>query len=255
VQSFTRRSVAVALSLAIINTQASWVVTPPSRYSLTAPVSEWFSLASWHSRRYFRNLFRPQSSPNLDTLRSSTPSLPDPPGGTNVTPPTNYDDPKAASTAANLSPLSLSLHDTGIAGSKPLQNADPTTGASVTGVSFNLDSRNFTFTAPVLSLAGRAGLNLSLALTYNSKILNSIGGAQASIPTGDSRLRAGDSSALFRALTTVAASALISVPRPANRAFFTSRLTGRGTNWLTIPLRVCMRVMTVRISTSIPRQK
>jgi hypothetical protein len=28
-QSFTRRSVAVALSLAIINTQASWVVTTP----------------------------------------------------------------------------------------------------------------------------------------------------------------------------------------------------------------------------------
>ncbi len=111
---------------------------------------------------------------NLDTLRSTTPALPDPPGGTNTAPPVGYDDPKPA-TPANFSNYYTNLvtaaNDTGVAGSKPLQNADPTAGnAVVGGVSVNLDSGNFSFTAPVLALAGRAGLNLSLALTYNSKI-------------------------------------------------------------------------------------
>jgi RHS repeat-associated protein len=141
-------------------------------------LTEWLSLASWHTGRYFRNLFRPQSSPNLDTLRNTSPALPDPPNGTNVTPPTGYDDPKPTATAnfnSYYTLMSSATGDAGVAGSKPLQLADPTAGGAVAGgVSVNLDSRNFSFSTPLIALPGRAGLNLSLALTYNSRVWNSL---------------------------------------------------------------------------------
>ncbi|MEK7830863.1 MAG: hypothetical protein AAB401_07245, partial [Acidobacteriota bacterium] len=52
---------------------------------------------------------------------------------------------------------------------------DPTddgNGGGVGPASVNLGSQNFSFTAPVLSLNGRAGLGVSLAMTYNSKVWN-----------------------------------------------------------------------------------
>jgi RHS repeat-associated protein len=157
--------------------------SPPPRYSLTAPLNDWLSLASWHTGRYFRNLFRPQSSPNLDTLRSSTPNPPDPPSGTNVTPPTNYDDPKPTVTGnfnSYYSEMNRSYNDTGAAGGRPLQMADPTAGNSaVGGITFNPESKNFSFAAPALALAGRAGLNLSLALSYNSRVWSRSGAVLA----------------------------------------------------------------------------
>lgn len=59
----------------------------------------------------------------------------------------------------------------GPAGALPLQAADPTASSSIVGaVSAFLDSRQFSFTAPVLSLAGRAGLGVSLGLSYSSKV-------------------------------------------------------------------------------------
>lgn len=112
-----------------------------------------------------------QSSPTLDDLRAGTPSLPTAPGGVNVTPPSGYDDPAVSAGNAPLSLMSTPANDTGIAGTKPMQNADPTAGsAAVGGISYNLDSRNYSFTAPVLALGGRAGLNAALALTYNRRV-------------------------------------------------------------------------------------
>jgi hypothetical protein len=115
-----------------------------------------------------------QSGLDLDVLRASTPNLPDTPPNVNVAPPTGYDDPMPTETAKfndYLTNLSKADHDTGIAGSKPLQNADPSIGTAVAGgMSFNFDSKNLSFTVPVVSLGGRAGMNLSLGLTYNSRV-------------------------------------------------------------------------------------
>jgi hypothetical protein len=115
-----------------------------------------------------------QGGVDLDFLRGNTPNLPDPPSSVNVAPPTGYDDPMPTDTAKfndYLTNLSKADHDTGLAGSKPLQNADPSIGTAVAGgMSYNFDSRNLSFTAPVVSLGGRAGMNLSLGLTYNSRV-------------------------------------------------------------------------------------
>ena len=171
-----RQCVVLLLICSLLNLQASAVSlsVATSRSSLTAPAGEWLSLASWHTGRYLRRILRPQTGISLDTLRATTPNLPDAPGGTNTPPPAGYDDPKPVSTAnfsSYFTNLVTAANDTGIAGSRPLQNADPTAGNAVTGgLSVNLDSGNFSFTAPVLALPGRAGLNLSLSLTYNSKI-------------------------------------------------------------------------------------
>ncbi|HWQ31967.1 MAG TPA: carboxypeptidase regulatory-like domain-containing protein, partial [Blastocatellia bacterium] len=161
------------------------MLPPPTsaRYSLTAPLTDWLSLASWHTGRLFRNLFRPQGSPNLNTLRSSLPNLPDPPNGTNVAPPSGYDDPKPANTSSFSSyytEMNRSYNDTGTAGGRPLQLADPTAGsAAAGGLSVNPESKNFNFTAPVLSLSGRAGLNLMLALSYNDRVWTKSGSVLA----------------------------------------------------------------------------
>ena len=130
---------------------------------------------------------------NLDLLRNNRPQRPNPyqpigtlPGTeqgslrggreylTAGLPGPNYDDPKPTITAnynAYLTELSKAANAAGPAGSQPMQNIDPTAGtASVGGFSYNLDSKNYNFLAPVMGLAGRAGLDLSLALSYNSNI-------------------------------------------------------------------------------------
>ncbi len=74
-------------------------------------------------------------------------------------------------TDAYLTQLAGKGDATGIAGSLPMQSSDPTAGtASVGGWSSNLDSQNYNFTAPVLSLTGRAGMSVGLALSYNSRV-------------------------------------------------------------------------------------
>jgi RHS repeat-associated protein len=139
---------------------------------------------------------------NLDTLRNNRPERPAPyqpvgrlPGSdqegverqgghgglrgeteflTGSLPGANYDDPKPTITAnynAYLTELSKASNAAGTAGSQPMQSIDPTAGsASVGGFSYNLDSKNYNFMAPVMGLAGRAGLDLSLALSYNSNV-------------------------------------------------------------------------------------
>lgn len=112
--------------------------------------------------------------PNLDYMREQRPARPEPRVSINTLPPSGYDDPQPTQTGSFNSyytELTKAANATGVAGSKPLQTTDPTAGtASVGGVSINLDAKNFSFTAPVLGLAGRAGLNLGLALTYNSRV-------------------------------------------------------------------------------------
>lgn len=174
---FARRVLSLVLIGSLILSQTSAFVPAPAtsisplkigllklwRNELTSALSNlWLTV---------RPLVPVQTSPTLDDLRTGTPSLPDAQSGTNTAPPSGYDDPAASATAYYLSLMSTRDQDTGIAGGKPMQNIDPTAGnAVVGGVSHNLDSRNYSFTAPVLSLGGRAGLNASLALTYNRRL-------------------------------------------------------------------------------------
>jgi YD repeat-containing protein len=111
---------------------------------------------------------------DLETTRSNRPAPPEARVRINARQGAGYDDPVPTSTAnfpAYFTELTKALNDTGLAGSKPMQQVDPTTGVSaIGGLSHNMLSRNLNFTAPVLSLAGRGGLNLALGLSYNSNV-------------------------------------------------------------------------------------
>ncbi|HKQ72777.1 MAG TPA: carboxypeptidase-like regulatory domain-containing protein, partial [Blastocatellia bacterium] len=115
-----------------------------------------------------------QGGPNLQTMRLNSPQLPNAYQQTGSLPEPAYEDPRPANTAnfgSYLAQMSLRSNATGIAGSQPMQLADPTAGASaVGGFSYNLDSRNFNFTFPALSLPGRAGTGVSLFLSSDSKL-------------------------------------------------------------------------------------
>ncbi|MFN8003432.1 MAG: hypothetical protein U0X75_20730 [Acidobacteriota bacterium] len=115
-----------------------------------------------------------QTGPNLDTMRGNLPQSPAAYQQTGTLPAAGYDDPQTDSDN-ELRCVSDAIDPTGKsqypAGSLPLQAADPTTGQSaVGGISADLVNRQFNFTAPVLALAGRAGLGLGLALSYSSKV-------------------------------------------------------------------------------------
>ena len=107
-------------------------------------------------------------------MRSNAPQPPNPYQQTGSLPSPSYYDPAPTNTAnydGYLSPLPFRGDATGPAGKLPLQPADPTAGsASVGGWSYNLDSTNYNFIAPVLSQPGRAGLGVALAMSYNSKV-------------------------------------------------------------------------------------
>jgi len=115
-----------------------------------------------------------QGGPNLGTMRSNEPQAPNAYQQTGSLPSPSYDDPRPANTANftnYLTQMSLSGNATGVAGGQPMQQADPTAGSAVVGgFSYNLDSRNYNFTFPALSLPGRAGMGLGLALSYNSRL-------------------------------------------------------------------------------------
>jgi hypothetical protein len=107
---------------------------------------------------------------NLDTMRASQPQAPNAYQQTGTLPPAGYNDPKPALNDSYLTELSKAANATGIAGSLPMQAADPTAGtASVGGVSINLDNKSYNFSAPLLSLPGRAGHGLALGVSYNSR--------------------------------------------------------------------------------------
>jgi RHS repeat-associated protein len=143
--------------------------SPPQQLALVALV--WRKLGS---------LF--QSGVNLDTLRGTTPQPPNSYQPSGSLPPSTYDDPKPVNTAnydAYLTAAVQPENATGPVGALPLQAPDPTVGHSVIGgVTADLLARRFNFTAPVLSLAGRAGLDAALALSYSNNLWLQSGGTQ-----------------------------------------------------------------------------
>ncbi len=160
---------------------------PPSLHALNfdpaRPLA--FFASAW---RKLMGLLQP-SVPNLDTLRNNTPQPPNAYSPTGSLPGSTYDDPKPANTTNYdnyLTQLSARSNATGIAGSLPMQAADPTAGmASVGGWSYNLESGNYNFTLPAVSLPGRAGLNTALALSYNSKVWTKAANLNTMVFNGD----------------------------------------------------------------------
>ncbi|MGH9844541.1 MAG: S8 family serine peptidase, partial [Blastocatellia bacterium] len=158
-----------------------------------------------------------QAGANLDTLRSSQPQAPAAYQQTGTLPPASYDDPKPVNVAnydVYLTDMSRGQNAVGVAGAKPMQQVDPTAGsASVGGWSYNLESKSYNFTAPVLSLPGRAGLGVSLALSYNNKMWTSTTGGQVfnldrgfpapgwHIGFGHIQVRTGDSGIYYNSVT------------------------------------------------------
>ncbi|HQR33723.1 MAG TPA: RHS repeat-associated core domain-containing protein [Blastocatellia bacterium] len=120
---------------------------------------------------YLKFLALLQGGISLDTMRSNTPQQPSY-SQTGSLPSNGYDDPKPNNTTNYDSYLTqLSARGNATGAGQPMQLSDPTAGAAVVGgVGYNLDSQNYSFSLPVLSLAGRAGLNVSLGLSYNSKV-------------------------------------------------------------------------------------
>ena len=112
-----------------------------------------------------------QGGVNLTTMRNNTPQAPSY-SQTGTLPGAGYDDPKPTTTANYDSYLTqLSARGNATGAGQPMQLLDPTAGAAVVGgVGYNLDSKNYSFSLPVMSLAGRAGLNVGLGLSYNSKV-------------------------------------------------------------------------------------
>lgn len=129
-----------------------------------------------------------QGGSNLDTMRGSSPSQPSY-QQVGPLPSSGYDDPKPSNTNnynSYLTQLSLRSNAIGVAGGLPMQAADPTAGSAVVGGwSYNLDSGNYNFTLPVLGLAGRAGMNVTLALSYNSKVWTMDSGTNTMVFNGD----------------------------------------------------------------------
>ncbi len=121
-----------------------------------------------------------QGQASLDYLRAHTPAPPDPYVPSGVLPGATYDDPQPGSTvdfSNYYTELTKDNNAAGVAGSQPMQMVDPTaSAATVGGVSINLYSGNYNFTAPVVSLKGRAGLDLTLSLAYNSRVWTRWGG-------------------------------------------------------------------------------
>ncbi len=110
---------------------------------------------------------------NLDFMRSHTPNPAEPRVFVNNLPDPGYDDPNGSSgvssyyTEQNKPKNAVGESE----GGNPNGPNDPTDDEGGTGqTSINLGSQNINFVAPVLSLGGRAGLGVNLALSYNSKV-------------------------------------------------------------------------------------
>ena len=170
-----RRRLRAAFSLAI---SLAMVLPPPT---LVSP-GIFLDMFRFNTRTMSRTVSAALQSgaPSLDAMRGTVPQAPPAYQMTGSLPPAGYDDPRpslASNFDAYLTELTKERNATGVAGSKPMQSADPTAGrASVGGWSYNLDSQNYNFTAPVLTLPGRAGMNLSLALSHNSRVWTKSGG-------------------------------------------------------------------------------
>ncbi|MBL8189756.1 MAG: S8 family serine peptidase, partial [Acidobacteria bacterium] len=109
---------------------------------------------------------------NLDVIRNNHPNAPEPRVTVNNVPSVPYDDPEpgVGGLGGYFYQESLPKNSTGVAGGKVGENADPTGGEATGQSSINLGSQNVNFVAPIVSLAGRGGLGVNLALYYNSNI-------------------------------------------------------------------------------------
>ena len=177
-----RELVCLLLSTTLI---AAPVLALPVRPQPVNPVFAALSLSNFRAqvRNWMPSLFlspyakgaalQTGTSPNLDTLRGTTPQPPLAYTQDSL-PAASYLDPKPTNNA-NLNYYFTQLTEpnnpSGPIGALPMQVPDPTAGASmVGGLSVDMITKNFNWTAPVMSLAGRAGLNLSLALSYSSNV-------------------------------------------------------------------------------------
>jgi YD repeat-containing protein len=114
------------------------------------------------------------SGTNLDYMRKNRPNLPEPLVSINLLPPPEYDPPIPGGNSGSYDDYYTAAirreNNTGRANSAPGREGDPTGSNSTTGgQSITLGSQNINFSAPVLSLGGRNGLGVGLALSYNSR--------------------------------------------------------------------------------------
>ncbi len=113
---------------------------------------------------------------NLDYMRSNRPGRPELRTEEVRLPDPGYQDPipdGGGSLDSYYSEQVRPENSAGVAGTAPGEAPDPTNpGQGVGGQSVNLGSQNINFRARVLSLAGRAGSRVDLALSYNSKVWN-----------------------------------------------------------------------------------
>ncbi len=102
-------------------------------------------------------------------MRSNRPNLPQPPAVNNFLPRDYIAPTPRADRSSYLSASVRPENEMGRANSKVGRVADPTADNTTTGSqSIILGSRNINFTVPILSWGGRAGMGVSLALSYNS---------------------------------------------------------------------------------------
>jgi RHS repeat-associated protein len=113
------------------------------------------------------------NSIDIDYMRSNAPNGAEPHVSANELPNYVYDDPQPTNTQwfdAYYHDIGNLNNSVGYAGVMPGEIGDPTTSGAVGGIqTVDLGSQNINFTAPVVSLSGRAGLNLNLSINYNSK--------------------------------------------------------------------------------------
>lgn len=164
-------SVSLMLSLSFSLRLAGVSANPIKPVSSTPPRQVLSHSLAMAKTFYLKFLAFFQGGVNLATMRDNTPQAFSY-SATGSLPAAGYDDPKPTNTTNYDSYLTqLAARNNAVGAGQPMQLLDPTAGAAVVGgVSYNLDSRNYSFSLPVMSLAGRAGLNVGLGLSYNSKV-------------------------------------------------------------------------------------
>jgi RHS repeat-associated protein len=107
---------------------------------------------------------------DLDYLRNNRPNLPEPRVRVNLPPCCDYEPPAPGDGYGDYYAAAARPENAvGGSGKQVGRQGDPTISNSATGnQSIILGSQNINFTAPVVSLGGRNGLGVNLALSYNS---------------------------------------------------------------------------------------
>lgn len=107
--------------------------------------------------------------PQLDYMRANRPGSPEPRVFVNNLPDPDYDPPGGGGSSDNyFAAADYSQNETGRAPSRIGRDGDPTVPRRDTSII--LASQNVNLTVPVVSLNGRAGFGVNLALSYNSRV-------------------------------------------------------------------------------------